>query len=82
MKAIERQKISEEKQRAAEIKHKPKEQEKISKRLLVTRSKSRCATQAKIDNDVCMLCFVNYTDESGTQARDWIQCISCKRWMH
>ena len=55
MKAIERQMMSEEKQRAAEIKLKQKEQEKNKQKftkVLVTRSRSRCATQAKIDNDV------------------------------
>ena len=51
-------------------------------KVFVTRSKSRCAPQpAKSDSDVCMVCFGNYADdldESGTQARDWIQCTSCK----
>ena len=55
-------------------------------KVFVTRSKSRCTPQpAKSDSDVCMVCFGNYADdfdESGTQARDWIQCTSCKKWMH
>ena len=55
-------------------------------KVFATRSKSRCAPQpAKNDSDVCTVCFGNYADdldESGTQARDWIQCTSCKKWMH
>ena len=87
IKANERQNISIEKQRAAKIKHKQKEQEKNKQKFtkVCYKEQESLCNPSQIDNILCMLCFRNYTDdlvESGTQTRDWIQCISCKRWMH
>ena len=80
-----------EKQKMAEEKHKQKELKKGKQpfiKVFTTRSKSGYAPQhSESGSDECMLCFGNYSDDlevsaDGTPTRSWVECTSCKKWMH